>query len=420
MKEVKRTPVPLPASKPKPKRKEVPARPQLSQEVIDSDDDSSNESAPQAKTTTKPKTTIAIHAPNGAVKKPKDKPKEKSGMKTNDTPKPAAKSKPTPKKPVPEPVADSSSSETSDDSDAPTKHSQSKDVSRDSSAESSSDESEEETAAQTRKTAAQEQAVRTSQIQSHAVEFQPAQAYVPPKGFNSIPLNDRTTSKSASIFDNLEGKQVWHITAPAGVSLKDLNKLSLDKVFSGQTILNHKGTDYGFAQTEKSIDNTREVIVPGKTGLQAVTARISQTLHLQAVVRLPELSDKQADINTGSEAAASITRSTIRTPRAQVTGLKMRFLPVGFNGDAAGTIGDSDDEMEAPTETAGLGMPNGLSLPSRRKEKRKLADVSGSEAMEAPVKKSKKHKSVENVKSKEERRAKKEKIRAQNAASAKS
>lgn len=125
-------------------------------------------------------------------------------------------------------------------------------------------------------------------------------------------------------------------------------------------------------------------------------------------------------MNTGSEAAASITRSTIRTPRAQVKGLKMRFLPSGFGGDAAGTIGDSDDEMVVPIGTAGLGMPNGLHHPLARKEKRKHADLTGTESAEAPAKKSKSQpRSTEAIKTKEVRRAKKEKKRAQNASSAK-
>lgn len=133
-------------------------------------------------------------------------------------------------------------------------------------------------------------------------------------------------------------------------------------------------------------------------------------------MRLPKLSSKQADQNTGSEAAASITRSTIRAPRPQVTGLKMRFLPTGFGGKDGGILGDSDGETESLQGTAGLGMPSELNLPSR-KEKRKHADVNGSEAAASPSKKSKKHRTPEDKQRKEERRAKKEKKRAQEAAS---
>jgi hypothetical protein len=124
-----------------------------------------------------------------------------------------------------------------------------------------------------------------------------------------------------------------------------------------------------------------------------VSTSITQSFRLQAAVQLPHLSSKQADPNTGSEAAASITRSTIRAPRPQLTGLKMRFLPTGFGAG------------EAPRTTAGLGMPNELNLPSR-KEKRKHTELNGDASIDSPTKKHKKQRTTE------EKKAKKEKKRA--------
>ena len=95
----------------------------------------------------------------------------------------------------------------------------------------------------------------------------------------------------------------------------------------------------------------------------------------------------------------------------------MRFLPTGFRGNDAGIIGDSDSETEAPRETAGLGMPNGLNLPSK-KPKRKHADVNGVDTPEVPSKKTKKHRDPEETKRKEEKKAKKDKKRAKEAAMA--
>jgi hypothetical protein len=97
----------------------------------------------------------------------------------------------------------------------------------------------------------------------------------------------------------------------------------------------------------------------------------------------------------------------------------MRFLPTGFGGGNAGTLGDSDSEEDTPQVTAGLGMPNGLNLPSR-KVKRKHTELNGDARSESPSKKHKKHRTPEDVQRKEERRAKKEKRRAQEAALAKS
>ncbi|KAF1920428.1 DNA-directed RNA polymerase I subunit RPA34.5-domain-containing protein [Ampelomyces quisqualis] len=390
MKEMKKTPVPLPVlssklqakskSKPEPKASTVPAKGALSQEFVGSDDDSSPEEPRQPK----PKTTIAVHRPNGAVKT-----------------KTASNAKAAPQKAAPKQVvtqaqaAELSSSEQTDDDD----------------------ESLLNGAPQLTQKPAQAQA-RTQHARPHTAEIRPAQAYVPPKGFDAVPCNDRTTSKSAHVFSNLEGKQIWHMTAPAGVSVSELKEIAMDRAMGGEAVLYHKGTGYGLSNTGDANSGACMVMIPQKDGYKAVSARISQSLRLRAEVQLPRLSSKQADVSMGSEAAASITRSTIRAPRPQLKGLKMRFMPTGFGGGHAGTLGNSDSEEDTPQGTAGLGLPRELNLPSR-KEKRKHAAVNGDDVIEPP-KKQKKQRSTEALQRKEERRAIKERKRAQEAAAAKS
>jgi hypothetical protein len=179
-----------------------------------------------------------------------------------------------------------SSSEVSDD-DVPTRDIQTKlpgneakkDASSDSdsdsdsdstsSSEDSSDESDIDDAPQPKRNPVPSQPQTQAPTQSHAVDFQPTKAFVPPKGFNSVPLNDKTISRSStSLFENLGGKQVWHITAPAGVSLADVKELAMEKVKSGEAVLNYKGTDYGFSQVDKSEGGIRQVFVPGKDGMK--------------------------------------------------------------------------------------------------------------------------------------------------------
>lgn len=84
-----------------------------------------------------------------------------------------------------------------------------------------------------------------------------------------MPLNDKTISKVANIFNRLDGKQVWHITAPAGVSLKDLKQFSLNKAMGGEAILNQNGADYGLSKSAKGEDGMREVVVPRSDGYKA-------------------------------------------------------------------------------------------------------------------------------------------------------
>lgn len=422
----KRTPVPLPSSKSKSKSKILPPKSPLSRELVGSDDDdSSPEIAPKAKKADKPKATIGVHRPNGAAKtSSKDKPASKV------TPVP----KPTPKKPAPKTIAtpeqveELSSSEVSDDEDAPARDVQTKlpgevEMKDASSSSSSSSDSEPESSSEEEAAKPVQKPTQAAPSNSHEVELRAAKPYVPPKGYTLVTEKDRTSS-AAKIFSNLQGKQVWHITAPAGVSLKELASISMDKAMKGESVLSQKGANYGFSTTEKSEDGPREVLVPQKNGYSAgkqatcihhscnsntlsVPAKISQTLHLRELVKLPKLSSKQADPNTGSEAAASITRSTIRAPRPQVKGLKMRYLPLGFVGaDSGGVLGDSDsEEDQVPQERAGLAAPNGLNLPTKA-GKRKLADAN---VEEAPSKKVKKHRTPEEMKKKEEKKAKKEK-----------
>ncbi|KAF1922636.1 uncharacterized protein M421DRAFT_426705 [Didymella exigua CBS 183.55] len=403
----KKTPVPLPGSKPKKSKVPLP-KTSLSRELVGSDDDSSTESAPKTKKAEKPKATIGVHRPNGAAK---------SSTKKNSSSKSAPQAKSAPKKPAPktisnpEQVVELSSSEVSDDSDAPARDIQSKlpgevemkDASSDSDSDSKSDSSSEEEEA-AKPALKPTQAAHSKSVE---VELRAAKPYQPPKGFNLVSEKDRTGSKAAKIFENLQGKQIWHITAPAGVSLKELQTIAMDKAMKGDAILSHQGTNYGFSTTEKSEDGPREVLVPGKHGYRTALAKIQQTLHLQELVRLPKLTSKQADPRTGSEAAASITRSTIRAPRPQVKGLKMRYTPLGFTGAVSGgVLGDTDsEEDEVPQERAGLAAPNGLNLPTKA-AKRRHSEANGDEV---PTKKAKKHRTPEELKKREEKKAKKEK-----------
>ena len=117
--------MPLPGSKPKSRARDTSSKTPLSQEIIEDDDDSVSENKPQSKTATKPKTTIAIHRPNGATSS-----RSKSGSKGAETPKPAHPSKASSKKSqskqtaIEQQIARSSDSEPTDDSQDLADHNQ--------------------------------------------------------------------------------------------------------------------------------------------------------------------------------------------------------------------------------------------------------------------------------------------------------
>ncbi len=73
------------------------------------------------------------------------------------------------------------------------------------------------------------------------------------------------------MFDSLQGKQIWHITAPADVSSKDLSNMAMGKALEGGAVLTSKGAEYGFSTAHRSVNGAQEVLVPRKDGYMAGT-----------------------------------------------------------------------------------------------------------------------------------------------------
>lgn len=273
----KKTPIPLPASK-SPKRKA-----ELSTELVGASDDSSDEAAAKSNATSKKATTsIAVHRPkaNGVAKAAtQTKPKQKDAAKT------AKKDILPPKKPAPKQVtveeegADTSSSEeSSDDAETDIKQAQQRETQRkekvlsdSSSSEDSSDESEEEAAPAAPR-------LEARPAQSQTVTFQQARPYAPPEDFKAASTERAASSANTSIFNDLNGKQIWHITAPEGVSLKDLTKLAMDKAQKGDAVLEYKGASYGFSPAEIGAGE-REIMIPVANGYKAGECRSTFAIH---------------------------------------------------------------------------------------------------------------------------------------------
>ena len=275
----KKTPIPPPGSSSKSQKKVATA--QLSQEFVDDSGDSSDEAAAKGGAQQqKAPVSIAVHRPksNGVAAKAKPDAKKKP----KDASKPATKGAVTSKKPAPKQVvqeedgASTSSSDSSEDEGTDIKQAQQREAAKkatehtDSSSEvssDSSDESEEESAP-----AVQQTNTRPTQNQTQTVTFQQARPYVPPEDFNAVSTDRAASSASTNVFKNLNGKQIWHITAPESVSLKQLTRLAMEKAQNGEAILEHKGTGYGFAPSEDV--KGREVLIPVANGYKAGKQRI--------------------------------------------------------------------------------------------------------------------------------------------------
>ncbi|PSS09061.1 hypothetical protein M430DRAFT_53620 [Amorphotheca resinae ATCC 22711] len=169
----------------------------------------------------------------------------------------------------------------------------------------------------------------STQSSTKAVTLQEPAPYSPPTGFKSASVNG--TTKSSQLFkeSNLQGKQIWYITAPASAPLSSIEELSLLDIKEHRKVLSHKGDNYGFFEDESEATAITKVLVPSSSddGYRSAKTPVNKILHLQQIVQPPSL--------------PQITTPAKKPVRQQPRGLKMRFRPIGFSNGDMGRIGSS-------------------------------------------------------------------------------
>ena len=174
----------------------------------------------------------------------------------------------------------------------------------------------------------------------------PLAPYEAPRGFEPATISLAPSSGLAELFTpaNMEGKQIWHITAPADVPLTSVKQITKQSIIDGSTILSHNMAEYGLVS-----DNTEASITPINILIPSVDqnayvrshSTVSKTLHLQQQIKLPT--------------HASALRTEDRRPpdhykvakarNEQPPGLKMRHHAFGVPG---ASFSDTDSEIESP------------------------------------------------------------------------
>ncbi|KFY74768.1 hypothetical protein V499_05229, partial [Pseudogymnoascus sp. VKM F-103] len=132
----------------------------------------------------------------------------------------------------------------------------------------------------------------------------------------------------------LANKQIWHITAPASLSLASLKNLTLpassgaDEDEEDAPTISLPGGEYSVALAAATADTTR-VLLPGRGGYKALEAPVGRTLHLQRV----------------NVVGGEVYVGRKREARKQPEGLRMRFRPIGFGEEGeCGEIGEVEGD----------------------------------------------------------------------------
>ncbi|KAF7876374.1 hypothetical protein EAF04_001467 [Stromatinia cepivora] len=160
--------------------------------------------------------------------------------------------------------------------------------------------------------------------------------FKPPPGF------EKTSSKNSSIASqlfnksNLEGKEIWYITAPASVPIASVKEMSLQDAKLGKAVFSHDGNDYGFVHDPLDDKTCTKILLPSnsKDGYSIERKPVDQIYHMQQVVNISKENSSQATVPAK------------RPVRQQPKGLKARFQPIGF-ASAPGIIGSDEEESDS-------------------------------------------------------------------------
>ncbi|KAI7977319.1 hypothetical protein EIK77_004735 [Talaromyces pinophilus] len=207
--------------------------------------------------------------------------------------------------------------------------------------------------------------------------------FVPPSGFRPSSAKSRASAAISSALSNLEGKQVFHITAPSHLPLSEIKQIAFGKAASGEPILSHKGVDYGLVETTRQQKQSSETLLlydeKSNTYVRKPELRQIESYNIQEIVRLPGL-----DTLVPSSQGATKKQPAARP---QPKHLRMRFHPVGSTTLPPETIGSSSEsEADEPTPR----VPATSSKKDAEKDRKRKTD--GQNGTEEKAKKSKKDK----------------------------
>lgn len=223
-----------------------------------------------------------------------------------------------------------------------------------------------------------------------SVAHQPTPTYKPPAGFEptSISLHPASTLSDILAPSNLQGKQIWHITAPDSVPISLVKEISTPNIGNGASILEYHGAKYGLVpESGGEQASSRTLLLPSTrtNDYRLAQSNIIKTLHLQQLVSLPNHALKSTSHPNRS---ASPTEFYTKTPRQQPEGLKMRYRPFGVSDDS-----DLDSTSEPMPRAPEFRMPAPVGESSHgKKRKRPKSDDDDSSII--PVVKSKKRKEI--------------------------
>jgi DNA-directed RNA polymerase I subunit RPA34.5 len=162
-------------------------------------------------------------------------------------------------------VDSGTSSEASDESSSSESEQQSKARKRSVSQSDSEEQSEAESEDVDDENAAADVAINASAIDKFTSSNRPVMPFIPPRGFERIRNFSEHVSHDLSEA-TLKGKEVWRISVPAGLSLDQLQHISLGSIQRSEVVFENHGVQYGLSAENHANINDLQIMMPSKVG----------------------------------------------------------------------------------------------------------------------------------------------------------
>ncbi|KAL6246060.1 hypothetical protein RBB50_007213 [Rhinocladiella similis] len=236
-------------------------------------------------------------------------------------------------------------------------------------------------------------------------------AYKAPSGYEPLALSASDyTSDVATLLDDLDGKQIWHISVPDSVSIESIKSFDMQAAMRGESIFSKDGVNYNLHYMPSTHGHETLLMPQGAKSAYKRAAVIERNFQLREMGDHVDTSNKkaraqaQASVSTDGETAGKekeqqptplvFTATGTGKPKAirqQPQGLKMRYFPYGSKG----TSEEPEDVEMADT----FQVPDEIPEPSpKKKSKKSKAESQGSiggESANPEKKKKKKRKLVD-------------------------
>lgn len=209
-----------------------------------------------------------------------------------------------------------------------------------------------------------------------SIPEQPIPIYEPPAGFESTSISFHAASKLSEILapSNLQGKQIWHITAPESVPISSVKEVSTKNIGNGASVLEYHGAKYGLIpESDAEQASSRALLLPSTqtNDYRPSKTAVIKTLHLQQLVSLPS---HALGSTVHQDRSASASESYRKTPRQQPEGLRIRYRPFGVSDDS-----DMESTFEPMLKAPEFRTPAPLneSSPGKKRKRPESNDGSG-------------------------------------------